>query len=196
MKQLLLKKVPLILGLICLMLIALATAFAQPDKIVESFCQVLRDRDLTRWKEIVAPTGLTVVRIYNTNNPNRGQEIFANVSEISNNFQVVLPGELPFDLRYLFGGAIRAKSLTYLEQSFPLNSPELNRPESVRSLAQKVSVFVNQKVSSFTPVVVFAGEGFQILSESDSSNGMLSGSLAIFEQIRGRFYLKMIVDMR
>lgn len=180
----------LIISLI-LVLIAGSVMAANPDDVVEQFRVALKSSNSTALEQMIAPSGLVLIRSYNQDNSNKGKDVLTKVNSLPNNLRIAAAGELPFDLKYLFGGTVRIKNIKYLEQKLSGGDFELSVP-SIRAFAEKVTEFANEKTPSFTPTVVKVGSRYQVLVEAEANNGMLSGSLAIFE----RASLKVVVDLR
>ncbi len=170
-----------------------ATVSGESISTIDFFRMALRNNDIKSFRSIIAPGGVTFVRLINPNETGRGTEVALRVTELPNTFQVAVPNDLPFDLRYLFGGTIRSKTLNYPDVKLDgVNYPE-ESVGSVRNFARKVIETVNRNSPSFVPTVARLGNRWFVLCEAESNQGMLSGALAIFDRDNG---LKMVVDLR
>lgn len=166
------------------------------DNTVETFRNTLRLGNAAQVRQIIAPGGLLLVRTYNPNHPNRGKDMIFRVNDIPDGFQINVPNDLAFDLRYLFGGSIRARSLVYIEDRISGLSLNEGSVQGVRSFAQTVLEFIQDKSRSFIPTAVYSDGRFLVLSEAETNNGMLSGSMAVFVKSGSGYSLRMIIDMR
>jgi ribosomal-protein-alanine N-acetyltransferase len=111
-------------------------------------------------------------------------------------FKIPVSDDLPFDLPYLFGGSIRNKSLVYLNETPGDIGLYENSIPSIRAFARHILGFINTRTRSFTPTVVYTKEGYLILAEGETSDNMLSGSMAVFQKSGGQYLLRMIIDMK
>ena len=180
---------------VLLVLIAGSVMAANPDNSVEQFRNALKSKSGVGLEQLMASGGLVLVRSYNQDNPNKGKDVLTKVNDLPDNLRIAASSELPFDLKYLFGGSARIKNLKYLEQKFNGGGFDFSIP-SIRAFAKKVIEFANEKTPSFTPTVVTVGERYLVLIEAEASNDMLSGSMAIFERANGQYLLKVVVDLR
>lgn len=182
----------MITAAICTLVFLWTNVFAE-EAVVESFRGCLRSGNARDLKAMTFG-GILFVRLYNPNNPNRDRDILLH-SDIPDSFQVPAGGDIPFDLRYLFGGSARTRSLRYLDQKMAVLGFDESIP-SIRQFAERVTEFANQRTPSFTPTVVNIGDRYLVLTESEFNGGMLSGSMAVFEKRGGSGVLRAVIDLR
>lgn len=167
----------------------IVNVFAE-EAVVESFRGALRNGNSREIRALTAG-GLIVARLYNRNSSGR----LFRVNEIPDNLQVSVPNEFPFDLRYLFGGSIRSRSVRYLEQRMYGAVFEENLA-ALHQFAQQVTEFANQRTPSFTPTVIHVNDRYLVLTEAEFNDGILTGTVAVFERRGGQGSLKAIIDLR
>lgn len=169
-----------------------STILASIDNNIENFRAALNSNNTKEFKRSIAPGGLTLFRLFNKN---RGDDLIYHINEIPGNFQINVPGGMPFDLKYLFGGTLRSRELV----SFEVDIPGLSFSENtqvVRQFCQKVLDYVSQKKRGYTPTIVLVSGNYLVLSEASSENGMLAGSMAVFIGNRNNYILRAVIDMR
>jgi len=169
-----------------------STILALTDNSIENFRAALNSNNVKEFKRAVAPGSLTLIRLFNQN---RGQDLIYRTAEIPGNFQINVPSGMPFDLKYLFGGTLRARELVSLETDIAGLSFSESIP-AVRQFCQKVLNYVSQKNRGYTPTIVIVSGNCLVLTEAKADGGMLSGSMAVFMGSRNNYTLRAIIDMR
>ncbi len=176
------------------MLLASGLAVSEPANPVELYRLTLKNADHQGFRRLIHPSGLILVRLYNRGSGET--DLAIKLREVPGNFQVAVGYDFPFDFRYLFGGTIRSRSLIFLNEPLSVGFSAEEPLAAIREHAQMIVESINQRIPSFTPAVVELSNGWVVLSEAESSRGLLSGALAFFEKVNGSYYLRMVIDMR
>ncbi len=185
--------VRIILALLVVLLASIPVFSSDSNAVIDSFWLALRNDSVDQLRQIIAPNGLLLVRSHNNN---RDQDLLFRATSIPVDLQIPAPNGLAFDLKYLFGGFVRGRSLNYLKER--ISGLHLNESsiQSIRSFAQKVMEFTSNRVRSYTPTVVDMDGQYMILTEAEANGEMMTGSMAVFVNHSGNYYLRLIIDLR
>ena len=166
---------------------------------VENFISALKNKNVSEIKDNISSSGIIVIRNFSSGFGNRGKDVRNKYlfAEIPDNFQFEVADETPIDLCYLFQkaaeyGLDEIPVLNLDEFSFFKDSDVFDLQEiSTYNLIDKCSMLPNSLDG--TPQIFVIGSKKIVLAETYSE---FDGTWAIFENEGGKYYLKIVLNIR
>lgn len=168
---------------------------------VEHFVLSIRNKDYQKFKQVTSKSGLIIIRNFVTGEGTRGKNIrdYYLVDKIPSDLIFPVRGEIPIDPSNLFKGTLEGninKIPIKMLKGIHFNFQDNSEPATFRIREICTEIRSGEFEDDLSPRIYVLGDNEFVLTESDITLGLPTGSWAIFEKVYEEYLLRAIVDFR
>jgi len=169
-------------------------------KVVSNFKTAIKNRDEGLFKDIMAPSGLIVIRHFVSGSNSRGKNIrdVYTKEKLPSKIEFAVPEEIPIIPSELFYESLKTDNIAMNKidkVNFSFEGTE-NAIPSTQKIIETLALIQKNTGNNDAPEIITLGTSEFLLKEGELIDDMLIGSFAIFEKSDKTYFLRAIIDLR